>query len=118
MSARRALITGIAGQDGSYLAELRAGASVALMPSLTGETFGLAAAEAMAAGVPVAASDIGALRELVPRAWLSPPGDPAALARTIGSLREDAGAGELALERVRALLDPATLAATLAGIYS
>jgi len=100
------------------LAELRAGARVALMPSLTGETFGLAAAEAMAAGVPVAASQIGALPELVPREWLSEPGDAAALARTVAALAGDAGAGERALAHVRALLDPRALAATLAAIYS
>jgi len=97
---------------------LRRGAALALMPSLTGESFGLAAAQAMAAGVPVAASDIGALRELVPAQWRSPPGDAPALAATIAALREDAGAGESALARARELLDPASLAATLGSIYS
>jgi len=100
------------------LAALRRGASVALMPSLTGETFGLAAAEAMAAGVPVAASDVGGLGELVPRAWLSPPGDAAALARTIQTLRQDGAAGATALAIAREQLDPGRLAATLARIYS
>jgi len=104
--------------DDEALARLRRGASVAVMPSLTGETFGLAAAEAMAAGVPVAASDIGALGELVPAAWLSPPGDAAALARTIEALRRDPAAGASALAIVREQLDPARLAATLARIYS
>jgi glycosyltransferase involved in cell wall biosynthesis len=104
--------------SGLELAELRRGASVALMPSLTGETFGLAAAEAMAAGVPVAASDIGALGELVPREWLSPPGDAAALADTIETLRGNAAAGPAALAIARERLDPAGLAATLARIYS
>ena len=42
------------------------------MPSLASETFGLAAAEALAAGLPVAASDIGALPELLPADWLTP----------------------------------------------
>ena len=88
------------------------------MPSLTAETFGLAAAEAMASGVPVAGSDIGALGELVPRDWLTAPGDAAALARTISALRDDAGAGPRALARARELLDPGRLAATLARIYS
>jgi glycosyltransferase involved in cell wall biosynthesis len=100
------------------LAGLRRGASVALMPSLTSETFGLAAAEAMAAGIPVAASDIGALGELVPAAWLSPPGDAAALARTIAALRQDTAAGATALAVARERLDPGRLAATLARIYS
>jgi len=72
----------------------------------------------MAAGLPVAASDIGALPELIPRQWLSAPGDAQALARTIGRLAGDRAAGESALARVRELLEPGRLAATLAAIYS
>jgi glycosyltransferase involved in cell wall biosynthesis len=97
------------------LAALRAGARLALVPSLTAETFGLAAAEAFAAGLPVAASDIGALPELVPADWLAPPGDAAALAATIDRLVSDPAAGAQARERA---LDPVRLAATLAEIYS
>jgi glycosyltransferase involved in cell wall biosynthesis len=100
------------------LAELRAGARLALMPSRSAETFGLAAAQAMAAGLPVAGSDIGALPELIPHAWLSAPGDAPALARTIDGIAHDAGAGERALANARALLDHGRLAATLASIYS
>jgi glycosyltransferase involved in cell wall biosynthesis len=100
------------------LDELRLGARVALMPSLTGETFGLAAAQAMAAGVPVAGSRIGALPELIPPAWLSAPGDAPALAATIATLMHDPGAGGQALERVRRLLEPAALASRLAAIYA
>jgi len=100
------------------LAELREGAMLGLMPSRSAETFGLAAAQAMAAGLPVAASDIGALPELIPHDWLSAPGDAPALARTIGGLARDAEAGERALAAARALLDPGRLAATLGSIYS
>jgi glycosyltransferase involved in cell wall biosynthesis len=100
------------------LARLRAGARLALMPSLTTETFGLAAAESMAAGLPVAASDIGALAELVPREWLSAPGDAAALARTVQALAGDPSAGEAALRVARERLDPERIAATLAAAYS
>ena len=100
------------------LAELREGAMLGLMPSRSAETFGLAAAQAMAAGLPVAASDIGALPELIPHDWLSPAGDAPALARTIGGLARDPEAGERALASARALLDPGRLAATLASIYS
>jgi len=99
------------------LAGLRAGARLALMPSLTGETFGLAAAQAMAAGLPVAGSAIGALPELIPARWLSPPGDAGALAATIAAIGADPQAGSYALETARARLDPATLAAKLASIY-
>ena len=42
--------------DDAALAGLRAGRALAVVPSRSAETFGLAAAEAMAAGVPVAAS--------------------------------------------------------------
>ena len=100
------------------LARLRAGARVALMPSLTAETFGLAAAEAMAAGVPVAGSRIGALPELLPPDWCAAPGDPASLAATIASITGDPQAGALALQRARELLAPERVAATLAAIYS
>ena len=108
-----------AGQVGEEeLARLRAGARIALMPSLTAETFGLAAAEAMAAGVPVAGSRIGALPELLPAAWCAAPGDPASLAAAIATVTADPDAGALALRRARELLAPARVAATLAAIYS
>lgn len=56
------------------------GASMAVVPSLWPETFGLVAAEAQAAGVAVLASDIGALPELVEAGRtgrLARPGDAA-----------------------------------------
>jgi glycosyltransferase involved in cell wall biosynthesis len=102
----------------SELSPLRGGAKVALVPSLTAETFGLAAAEAMAAGVPVAGSQIGALPELIAERWLSPPGDAKALAATIAALGADPGAGEQALRSARGLLDPSRLAAELGAIYA
>jgi glycosyltransferase involved in cell wall biosynthesis len=104
--------------DQRQLALARAGAGVAVVPSRFAETFGFAVAEAMAAGLPVAASRIGALPELVPDDSLSPPGDAQALARTLARLRGDRQAGEQALARVRERLEPAMLAATLAAVYS
>jgi glycosyltransferase involved in cell wall biosynthesis len=100
------------------LAQLRAGARLAVMPSLTAESFGLAAAEAMAAGLPVAASDIGALRELVPADWLTPPGDAHSLAETIATLAADPMAGSRAREHALTVVGEERIAATLAGIYS
>ncbi len=88
------------------LAELRAGAAIALAPSRSAETFGLAAAEAMAAGLPVAASRVGALPELVEPEALVPPGDAGALAQAIARLAGDRAAGERGRERVRALCAP------------
>ena len=111
-------VTFVGHVSAARLDELRAGARLALMPSLTAETFGLAAAEAMAAGVPVAAASIGALPELVPAEWLTPPGDARALADTVAMLAADPSAGARARERVGVLLDPGRLAATLAAIYS
>jgi glycosyltransferase involved in cell wall biosynthesis len=99
------------------LARLRRDAAVALAPSRSAETFGLAAAEAMAAGLPVAASRIGALPELVPDEWLAPPGDAAALAATIRRLLADPGAGARALEQVRAVAAPEVVAPALAAVY-
>ena len=74
------------------LADLRARAALAIVPSRSAETFGLAAAEAMAAGVPVVASAIGALPELVGADGLVAPGDADALAAAArGALRRRGG---------------------------
>jgi glycosyltransferase involved in cell wall biosynthesis len=103
--------------DDERLAELRAGAAIALAPSRSAETFGLAAAEAMAAGVPVAASRIGALPELVGEEGLVPANDAKAMAGAIACLAGDRAAGERARRRVRELCDPEVVAAALARVY-
>ena len=99
------------------LRQLRAGSSIALVPSLSAETFGLAAAEAMSAGLPVAGSRIGALPELVPADWLVEPGDATALAGAIGRLAGDVAAGRLGRARAEELCSPRAVAAGLRGIY-
>ncbi len=71
--------------DDAQLAQLRAGAAIALAPSRSAETFGLAVAEAMAAGLPVVASRVGALPELLDDDALVAPGDAQALAEAIGA---------------------------------
>ena len=103
--------------DEVELAALRAGAAIALAPSRSAETFGLAVAEAMAAGLPVAASRVGALPELVDADALVPAGDAPALAGAIARLAGDRSAGERGLERVRALCAPKVVARALAEIY-
>lgn len=103
--------------DDERLAELRAGAALALVPSRSAETFGLAAAEAMTAGLPVAASRVGALPELVGEEGLVSPGDAPALAAAIERLRADPGAGGRARERARARCDPGVVARGLAVVY-
>jgi len=77
-----------------------------IMPSRS-EAWGLSALEAMAHGVPVIASDIGGLAEIVEpgSGWLIPPGDSAALASAIVSAASDPeslrAAGLKARERAR-----------------
>jgi glycosyltransferase involved in cell wall biosynthesis len=100
------------------LAQLRAAAAVAVAPSLSGETFGLAAAEAMAAGLPVAASRVGALPELLDDGALAPPGDPERLAAVISRQLADPHAGARARERVSAICTPSLVASRLAAVYA
>jgi glycosyltransferase involved in cell wall biosynthesis len=100
------------------LDELRAGAAVAIVPSRSAETFGLAAAEAMAAGVPVVASAIGALPELVPPDALVRPGDVSELARALRERWGDEAAGEAGLERARQHCSPAAVLERLRALYA
>ncbi len=104
--------------DDAELERLRAGSALAVVPSRSAETFGMAAAEAMAAGVPVVASRIGALPELVEERCLVEPGDASALAEAIGRLWGDADAGERARARVRELCAPEVVARALGQIYA
>jgi glycosyltransferase involved in cell wall biosynthesis len=100
------------------LAQLRARAAVAVVPSRSAETFGLAAAEAMNAGLPVAASRIGALPELVPDEWLAPAGDADALAAVIARLVADPGdAGARGRDLVRRHAGPDAVAQALRTAY-
>jgi len=102
----------------AQLAALRARAGVALVPSRSQETFGLAAAEAMAAGVPVVASAIGALPELLgDDGALVAPGDAAALAAAARARFADGEAAERGLARVRAVAAPEAVAPALAALY-
>jgi glycosyltransferase involved in cell wall biosynthesis len=106
------------GQVGAAeLAALRAQTAVALVPSRSAETFGLAAAEAMAAGLPVIASAIGALPELVGDAGtLVEPGDAAGLAAALAA-PPGADAAAHGLERVRERCSPDRAARALAAVY-
>ena len=67
-------------------------AQLTVVPSVWDEAFGLAAAESMAAGVPVIASNIGALPEIVEdnvTGLLVPPGDAKSLAAALLALTSD-----------------------------
>jgi glycosyltransferase involved in cell wall biosynthesis len=103
--------------DQRRLAELRGKAGLAIVPSRSAETFGLAAAEAMAAGLPVVASAIGALVELCDPAGQVAPGDAAALAIAARARFGDARAGEAGRRRVLEIAAPAAVAARLSAVY-
>ena len=104
--------------DAAALAELRAGAAVALVPSRYAEILPLAALEAMAAGLPVVAARAGGLAEIVPAAGLHPPGDVPAMTERIRALWADAPAGDAALAVARERTAPGAVAAALRAIYS
>jgi N-acetyl-alpha-D-glucosaminyl L-malate synthase BshA len=73
------------------LGDLFAHAQVFLLPS-DQESFGLAALESLASGVPVVASDVGGVAEVVTQGetgWLVPPRNPQAMARAVISLLAD-----------------------------
>jgi glycosyltransferase involved in cell wall biosynthesis len=100
------------------VAALRARAALAIVPSRCSEVMPLAAVEAMAAGVPVVATAMGGLPELVadPSA-LAPPDDDTELAAAALARYGDAAAGDAGLRRVRELSAPAVVAARLAEVY-
>lgn len=104
--------------DATELAELRAGAALALVPSRYEEILPLAALEAMAAGLPVVASRAGGLGEIVPEAGLHPPGDVVAMADRIGDLWRDPAAGEKALAVARERTAPEIVGAALRAVYA
>lgn len=98
-----------------HFAELLAAADVFLLPSES-ESFGLAALEALCCGVPVVASDVGGLPEVVRpgvTGFLAPPGDVGAFAAHVRRLFTDAALRDaLARQaredaRARFRLDPA-----------
>jgi glycosyltransferase involved in cell wall biosynthesis len=109
----------LAGRVGdAELAALRVRAAVAIVPSRAAETFGLAAAEAMAAGLPVAATAAGAVAELVDADAIVPVGDVAALATAARGRWGDARAGDAGLARIRTVAAPEVVSARLAAVYA
>ena len=104
-------------------AELRA-AAVAVLPALWWENCPMAVLEAAAQGVPVVASAVGGVPELVDdgaAGLLVPPGDPAALSGALTRLLSDpVGAGRLGRAgwaRVRSRHDSAAHVAALQEVY-
>ncbi|NML52598.1 glycosyltransferase family 4 protein [Streptomyces sp. R302] len=83
--------------DPARVREAVAGAVAVVAPSEARETFGLVAAEAMAAGVPVVAAGHGGFSELVEdgvTGLLHRPGDAASLASTVRRIAADPGRNE------------------------
>ncbi|MEY2515583.1 MAG: hypothetical protein QOJ89_2941, partial [bacterium] len=110
--------TRFAGRLGDVeLGRLRAGAGLAVVPSRSAETFGLVAAEAMAAGLPIAGSAIGALPELCGAEGLVAPGDAAALALAIRARFGDEQAGERGRRRVLEVASPPAVGRALGAVY-
>jgi glycosyltransferase involved in cell wall biosynthesis len=104
-------------------AQLRSAAS-AVLPALWWENCPMAVLEAGAIGVPVVASEVGGIPELVDdgrTGLLVPPGDAAALAGALARLverpEEAAALGRAAWERVRARHDPVTHVEALLEVY-
>ena len=99
-------------------------ARVAVVPSLWQEPFGLAAAEPQAMGVPVLASAVGGLVEIVAHertGLLSPPGDMESMARNLKRLWADpalcASMGAAARERMRSLYSEDRYVRDLVALY-
>ncbi|HEV2388254.1 MAG TPA: glycosyltransferase family 4 protein [Candidatus Acidoferrales bacterium] len=107
----------------SQVGDLYAQAAVVCAPTLCSEGFGYAAAEAMAAGRAVLASDGGAFRELLAdgRGWLCPPTVEtwaSALREALEDPVERQIRGKRARAFVRAQLDPGVVAKLYESAYT
>ena len=108
--------------DHASLERELAGAAMLLMPSRYHEFAGYAALEAMAAGVPVVASSLGALPESVGAARCVPPNDPAALAERMTALWTDPELrrteGDLLIARARSRHGEGEYVSRLLDLYA
>lgn len=99
-------------------------ASVFVMPSYF-ESFGIAALEAMAFGLPVVATAAGGLPEIIQdgeTGFLVPPGDPHGLSVALLRLLRDRslarGMGQAGRRRVRERFTPDRVARAMLGVYA
>lgn len=129
---RAARIAGLAGGsrlvelvghvDATRLGALRAGAALAVVPSRGPEVFPYAAVEAMAAGLPILASRVGGLPELLDERQLVPPGDERAWAGSLQALwkapAERRAIGDANIARARDELNADLFADRLLGVYA
>lgn len=104
------------------LAELRAGAAAALVPSRSEEACPYAVLEAMASGLPVVGSDLGGIPELIGPDSVVSAADAGAWAQAIGRLWADGPArqrrGEQNLAAARARFDQERYHAALIDLYA
>ena len=110
--------------DPAALRDFYGRARAVVVPSRCYETFGVAAAESMNLGIPVIASRIGALAELIGdgvSGLLFEPGDPRDLAACMQTLWTDQALGlrlgREARNRVRRLCDEGNYVENLLGFY-
>jgi glycosyltransferase involved in cell wall biosynthesis len=107
--------------SGERVAELMAGAAMVVVPSVGPEVMPYAALEAMAAGVPVVASDTGSLPEMLGRDRCVPRRDAGALAGAMQRLWEDpelrVREGRALRERARERFSEERYARALLGLY-
>jgi glycosyltransferase involved in cell wall biosynthesis len=103
------------------VAELLGGAAAVVMPSRYHEFSPYSALEAMAAGVPVVATRMGGLAELIGEERCLPINDPAALASRLRTLwespEERRSEGEALLAQARAGYSEEAYTAALLGLY-
>jgi glycosyltransferase involved in cell wall biosynthesis len=109
-------------QDRAGLERELAGAAMMLMPSRYHEFSPYSALEAMAAGVPVIASRLGGLPELIGAERCLPPNDPHALAARMRNLWRDperrTSEGDALIERARANHSEARYIERLLSLYA
>ena len=101
--------------------ELLRGAAMAVVPSISGDVMPFAALEAMAAGVPVVASDAGSLPDVVGSDRCVPKKDAAALAERMRALHTDPDAcrrdGDALIARTRELFSEERYLRELLAVY-